>query len=264
MANNKTGAFDVVGDVGTQRIPGSTVYDQKAQTYTITGSGNNIWGADDEFQFASFKASGDFMLTVQAEFLGAGKNLHRKWGIMFRQQLEGDSVHANAVVHGDGLTSLQYRPAKGAETAEVRAAFSAADFVQLERQGQEIIMRAAKLGEPLVETGRIQLGLSSEVYAGLFVCSHEKDVLETAVFKNFRVDVPAAPGVDGNKVPSASRLELLELESGNRTIIFSSQDHFEAPNWSRDGSYLLYNQDGKIYKFPLDTRESLNCLIPAR
>jgi TolB protein len=252
---NKTGAFDVVGDVGTQRIPGSTVFDLQAQTYTITGSGNNIWGLEDEFQFAALKISNDFMMTVQATFLGEGKNPHRKWGIMFRQNLEGAAVHADASVHGDGLTSLQYRSSFGAATAEVRAALTAPDVVQLERFGNQIIMRAAKFGEALIETGRIQIEFSSEIYAGLFVCSHEMDVVETAVFKNVRVDVPAAIGVDGYQQLSPSRLELLEVETGNRSIIYSSDAHFEAPNWSRDGKYLLYNQEGKIYKFSLETRK---------
>ena len=96
MANNPSGAFETVCDVGTIRIPGRTFYDSEHQTYTITGSGNNIWSTEDEFQFAARKASGDFILTVQGEFIGEGKNLHRKWGIMFRQGLEGDAVYADA------------------------------------------------------------------------------------------------------------------------------------------------------------------------
>jgi TolB protein len=254
MANSNTGAFEIVGDVGTQRIPGSTRFDPQTQTYTIIGSGNNMWATEDEFHFAARKASGDFLLTVQAEFVGEGKNLHRKWGIIFRQTLEGGAVYADAAVHGDGLTSLQYRSSIGAETEEVSAGLFAADVVQLERSGKTVIMRAAKAGEPLVETGRIQIDLEGEIYAGLFVCSHEIDAAETAIFKNVRFDVPAAPGLDADKTPSPSRLELLEVETGHRMVIFSSRDHFEAPNWSPDGAYLLFNQEGKIYKFPLDSR----------
>ena len=253
MANSKASAFDTVLDVGTQRLPGSTVYDAQAQTYTIIGGGNNVWGVEDEFQFAARKVAGDFMLTARAAFLGEGRNPHRKWGVMFRQTLEGDSSYADATVHGDGLTSLQYRPSQGADTLEVAATLTAPDFVQLERSGAEIIMRAAKKGEALVETGRIRIDLEGQVYAGLFVCSHEIDVIETAVFHNVRLDVPAAPGVDGHETPPPSRLELLEVETGIRRVIHSSADHFEAPNWSRDGAYLLYNQDGQIYKLPLDS-----------
>ena len=255
MANGNTGAFEITRDVGIQRIPGSTVYDALEQTYTITGGGSNIWGTEDEFQFAALAVSGDFILTAQGSFVGAGQNPHRKWGIMFRQTLEGDAVYADACVHGDGLTSLQYRPSKGAQTAEVQAALTAPDFVQLERMGSTIIMRAARTGEPLLETGRIQIELGHEVHAGLFVCSHEIDVVETAIFRNVRVDVPAAPDLDGYKVPSPSRLELLEVETGHRKVIFSSRDHFEAPNWSRDGTYVLFNQDGRMYKFVLGTNQ---------
>ena len=253
MKHDTTGAFDSVGDVGTPRLPGSTVYDPGAQTYSLTGGGLNIWNAEDEFHFASLNVSGDFMLTARGEFLEGGKNPHRKWGVMFRQALEGDSAHADATVHGDGLTSLQYRPARGADTSEVTASLSAPEYVQLERAGGDIIMRAARQGEPLVETGRIRIGLEGAVYAGLFVCAHETDVTETAVFRNVRLDVPAAPGVDGTTVLSPSRLELLEVETGHRRIIHASADHFEAPNWSRDGAQLFYNQDGRIYRFDLAT-----------
>jgi Tol biopolymer transport system component len=251
MANKKTGAFDTTSDVGTQRIPGKTVYDAASQTYTITGGGNNIWGSEDEFHFAALKATGNFILSVQGELLGKGKNAHRKWGLMLRKNLTSVSAHADATVHGDGLTSLQYRPSKGAQTSELRASLTAPDMVQLERSGRDIIMRAAKLGEPLVETGRVQIGLSGEVYAGLFVCSHRIDVAETAVFTNFRFDVPAAKGVDGWENPSPSRLEILEVATGHRRVIYTSSKHFEAPNWSRDGRYLLFNQEGKIMKFVL-------------
>ena len=195
MARSREGAFDIVEDVGTRRIPGSTTYDASGQSYTVTGGGENLWGATDEFHFAALKVSGDFMLTAEGEFKGTGINAHRKWGIMFRQGLDGSSMYADAAIHGDGLTSLQYREQNGAETREVKAAMSSPDVVQLERAGKSVIMRAAKRGEALVETGRIAMDFSTEILAGLFVCSHEISVAETAVFRNVRFDVPAAERV---------------------------------------------------------------------
>ncbi|MFI5367432.1 MAG: TolB family protein [Spirochaetia bacterium] len=247
------GAFDIVRDVGSRRVAGSTRYDARRGTYTMTGGGENVWGTADEFHFAAVRMSGDFIVTVEGELEGKGVNAHRKWGIMFRQDMERDSMYADAAVHGDGLTSLQYRVQRGAETLQVKAEMTSPDVVQLERAGNTAIMRAAKRGDALVETGRVTMDFSAGILAGLFICSHEIGVTETAVFRNVRFDVPAPEGTDGETNPSPSRLELLEVDTGLRRIIYTSSRHFEAPNWSRDGSFLLFNQEGRIHRLPLDT-----------
>jgi Tol biopolymer transport system component len=52
-----------------------------------------------------------------------------------------------------------------------------------------------------------------------------------------------------------SRLEVLTVATGDREVVWSAKAHFEAPNWSRDGKSLLFNQDGRIYSLPLDDRK---------
>ena len=55
-----------------------------------------------------------------------------------------------------------------------------------------------------------------------------------------------------------SHLETYSLDSGKRTLVLTERTHFEAPNWSRDGSYLLINQEGKLYRVYLkDSRKEL-------
>ena len=49
-----------------------------------------------------------------------------------------------------------------------------------------------------------------------------------------------------------STLEVFDLETNERTTIRQEDRHFEAPNWSRDGDYLLINQAGNLYKVFLD------------
>ena len=247
------GAFDVVTDVGTPRIAGTTAYDARAQSYTIRAGGENTWGRADEFHLAARRIRGDFILTAEGGLLGTGVNAHRKWGVTFRKDLARGSVHADAAVHGDGLTSLQYREKAGDETLEAKAETTCADIVQLERAGQTVIMRAARKGEALVETARIRVDLPPEVLTGIFACSHEVSVAETAVFRNVRLDVPAAEGADGERNPSPSRMELMDVDTGLRRIVYTSSAHFEAPNWSRDGRHLLFNQDGRIYRLSLET-----------
>ncbi len=252
------GAFTNVSDIGNSKLKGSTRFDEFLQIYTLTGSGLNIWANADEFHFASVKMTGDFILTTFCRLEGKGVNLHRKMGLMIRENLKTGSRYADAAIHGDGLTSLQYRIKEDNETSELKAVLNAPDVIQLERKGDTIIMRCAKTGDPFTETGRISMAFSTPVYAGIFVCSHDASVIETAKFHNFRIDVPAAVNVDGYQTPSASRLELMDVESGNRKVIYATKGHIEAPNWSADGKFLIYNSGGLLYKFPLDTR------IPAK
>ena len=52
-----------------------------------------------------------------------------------------------------------------------------------------------------------------------------------------------------------SRLEVLTVATGTREVVHSAPVHFEAPNWSRDGKHLLFNQEGRILVLPLDDRK---------
>src|SRR5271166_1216053 len=129
------GIFEGSADVGKVLHEGSAEFDAAKGTYTIAGSGQNMWFASDEFQFAWKKVNGDVRLTADIAFVGVGKNEHRKAVLMVRQNLEGDSVYADVAVHGNGLTSLQYRDERGATTHEVQANVSAPKSVRIEKTG---------------------------------------------------------------------------------------------------------------------------------
>ena len=45
-----------------------------------------------------------------------------------------------------------------------------------------------------------------------------------------------------------STLEVLNIHTGNREIIYREKRHFEAPNWSGDGKFFIVNSNGKLYK----------------
>src|SRR5689334_18086407 len=73
-AATPAGTFDRHGDVGTVLHPGSVEYDSAKRSYTIAGSGENMWLGSDAFQFAWKKLSGDVTLTADITFLGKGVN----------------------------------------------------------------------------------------------------------------------------------------------------------------------------------------------
>ena len=248
------GIFEGHGDVGTDVKPGAATYDPKTRQYEIAGAGYNIWGDHDEFHFLWKRMKGDFILYARGEFVGKGVEAHRKFGWMARTALDGKAPHINTVVHGDGLTSLQFRRTSGANTEEIRSKLTHADVIQLERKGNTYMMWVAKYGEPFVIDQVVDLDLGEEVYVGLFVGSHNKDVVEKAIFKDVHITVPARPSETPNRMTLASNLELLDIATGNREIIYTAPNSIQAPNWTADGKTLIYNSEGLIYTFDLKSR----------
>jgi TolB protein len=250
---NPVGIFEGHTDVGTNVKPGSATYIPETGQYVISGAGYNVWADHDEFQFVWKKMKGDFIISTRAEFLGNWVNYHRKVGVMVRKSLEGNSAHVNTVEHGDGLTSLQFRRSAGAQTEEIKAKLTKANIIELERHGNQYIMRAAVYGEPFVTDTVNHIDLGDEVYVGLFVGSHNADVAETGVFSNVRLTVPFKGVADNQtEMKLGSNLEILEVASGRRNIIYSVPYSIQAPNWTKDGKYLIFNDDkGLINRFDL-------------
>src|SRR5258706_2189530 len=74
------GLFGGQSDVGKVNQPGSGVYDDDNEEYTVAGSGANMWGDHDEFHFLWKRMRGDFILTTRTAFIGSGIEAHRKMG----------------------------------------------------------------------------------------------------------------------------------------------------------------------------------------
>lgn len=253
MAQDQLGVFENSVDVGNPKQAGSSLYDSNEQEYIIKGSGYNIWFGRDEFQFTYKKLTGDFILTANFSLIGEGVDPHRKVGWMIRESLDDDAAHASATLHGDGLTLLQFRRLKGAHMRDpqdqVFAPKSNYQIIQLERNGKEIIMRAAMIGEPLQLIGSHTMpDMPEELFAGIFVCSHNEDVLEEARAWNVRIDQPVANDYNPyNAGWLSSRLEIMNVFDSKRKVIHTYESRFEAPNWMPDGNQLLFNQEGSLY-----------------
>ena len=256
--NNPVGIFEDHADVGKPKNAGSVVYNENTQTYTLNGSGYNIWFERDEFHYAYKKIKGDFILTANFEFVGKGANPHRKIGWMIRESLDDNASHISAVAHGDGLTVLQWRVLRGAfmrdPQDEIFAPKPGYQIIQLERTGKKIIFRAALPGEPLQVIGTQQMpDMPDEVLAGLFITSHDTEVTEEARVWNVRIDKPVPD--DYNPYQQGwlgCRLETMNVFDGTRKVIHESKGQFEAPNWMPDGKKLLFNEGGSLYTIPVD------------
>jgi TolB protein len=268
------GIFDNAADIGKPKNAGFSRYDENTQTYFLKGSGYNIWFNRDEFQYLYKKIGGNFILTGNFEFTGGAGNSHRKIGWMIRESSDEGAASVNAVVHGDGLTVLQWRPLRGAymrdpEDEVFYAKKSVFRTIQLERTGNKVTMRVANWGEPLQEVaGQEMPNLKDSVLVGLFISSHDSDKIEEAKVWNVRLDKPVPETYHPNpqvKLPRVAgvvgcRLETMDVFTGNRNVIRESASRFEAPNWMPDGKRLLYNEGGSVYTIAVEggTPEKLN------
>jgi TolB protein len=250
---DKPGIFDNHTDIGNCRNKGSVIYDPGDQTYIISGSGVNMWFGTDEFHYLWTTLQGDFILRTEVKLLGEGVEPHRKVGWIIKNNLDNNSQHVNATTHGDGLTSLQYRKTVGGETEQILSTDSFPDVIQLERKGNTYIMSTARFGKEFTSVQLDSMPLDNEVYAGLYVCAHNPDIIEKAVFRNVRIIRPADSGFQPYKDYIGSHLEVMDVETGHRKILYSSAHSIQAPNWTADGKKLIYNSKGHLYTFDLAT-----------
>lgn len=246
--------FEGQTDVGTVRKLGSCVYNSEQQAYTIEGSGANIWGDHDDFHFVWKRLRGNFIVTARAAFVGTGVESHRKLGWMIRSSLDTAAPNVNTGIHGDGLTALQFRRTAGGPTEERRFSLTAPDVIQLERKGDMYIMSVAHFGAPFASVHLEDLVLGDDVYVGLYVCSHNDDVVEAATFDNVRIVVPIKDDFVRYRDHLGSILEILDVDSGRRHIVYRSPAVCEAPNWTPDSAALIYNSGGRLYRFDLAIR----------
>jgi len=49
----------------------------------------------------------------------------------------------------------------------------------------------------------------------------------------------------------SSRIMIYDLTARSTTLVYRADGIWEAPNWSRDGTFLLSNSNGKLYRIPV-------------
>src|SRR5258707_8939053 len=151
LAADSLGPFESHGDVGETPQRGSVEF--AGGELRVTGGGANIWGTADAFHYVWKKMSGDVSFTADVQFIGAGSVAHRKAALMIRQSLDPDSAYADVALHGDGLTSLQFRPTAGAATQEIRSARKGPVRIRIERHGDQFEVFAGDPGQSLEPAG---------------------------------------------------------------------------------------------------------------
>jgi WD40 repeat protein len=261
------GLFEGQNDVGRPGRAGSVAFDPAARAYVVAGGGANMWATNDSFHFVWKRLSGNISLAADIEGLGGSNGVsHRKACLLIRQSLSPDSPYVDVALHGSGLTSLQWREQTGGLTREVQSSVSGPARVGLERQGDVFFMTLAPAGARLQNSGAYtRVKLTDPVYVGLAMCAHDDTALEKARFSMVELARKATPASD--KPVLHCTLETIPVTVRDRRVVYHTQEHIEAPNWSRDGQHFIFNSGGRLYRLsvaggapePIDTGFALHC-----
>lgn len=256
-----TGRFDNHSDVGSVLHPGRLDYDAARGTYTVSGSGQNMWNESDAFHFVWKKVTGDVSLGADISFAGTGGNEHRKAVLMVRQSLAANSIYGDVALHGNGRTALQYRDETGGatreiETREIEGKVAEPTGIRLAKRGDSVYLFFRNGDKERYSGASMRVPLKGTYYVGIGVCAHDEDVVEKAVFAHVDLAMDL-PRVEKEKATLYSTLERVSVTSTDRRIVYVAPERFEAPNWTRDGTSFLFNRNGRMYRLPVDGEEPM-------
>ncbi len=155
-------------------------------TYTMTGSGADIWDSADEFHFAYKMLSGIGTIVARVESVDPTNNW-AKAGVMIRETLEPGSKHATTVVTPAQGVSFQRRAETDNTSLNTDVTGLVAPYwVKIERDiAGNFTGSSSADGSTWEMIGvweNIQMG--ANVYIGLAVTSHDTALTCQAVFSN--------------------------------------------------------------------------------
>ena len=198
LSDNKPPAPWATADVGAVGVPGLTSLVNG--TFLLHGSGADIWGTADEFQFAAQSASGDCDLRARVP-LQTNTNAWAKAGVMIRDGTAAGAAHAMMVITpGNGFNFMSRTAAGGASAYTAGPALNAApnNWVRLTRVGDLLTGYVSADGTNWTPAGTATIAMSATTQAGLAVCSHVDTALGAAQFDNVSLADSAAVAVQVN------------------------------------------------------------------
>jgi hypothetical protein len=247
-AHAQLGLFSNHTDVGTVLHAGSVDYNPSTHTYSVGGSGENMWFATDDFQFVWTKMSGDVTLSARLAILDKDGDPHRKAVLMIRQSLDSDAAYADAALHGDGLTSLQFRGAKGDVTHEIESNVPGPQRLRIEKRGDTFTLWVGdESGSYRFAGGSMRVPLEGPFYVGIGVCAHNKNEFRKAAFSDVEMGKPSETG----KPVPWSTLETITVASTDARVAYTAPGHIDSPGWTSDGASVLFHSDGRIERVSL-------------
>ncbi len=205
----------IAQDIGAVGADGHTTYAHATATFTLTGSGADIWNGSDEFHFLHRPWRGDGTLSARLASLESTHDW-AKAGVLIRSSTAADGSFAMmALTPGNGAT-FQYRTSAGDDAASSKeSGWSAPAWVRLRRDGDLFTGSVSGDGITWTEVDSIEIPMGEAVDIGIGVTSHNDGVLCEAVFEEVslrderRVDLR----IEAGGVPQLSTITASQRDS---------------------------------------------------
>lgn len=187
-------------DVGSVGVAGNATYSNG--TFTVSGSGSDIWGSADGFHFVYRTLTGDGEIVARVTDPGAGGSWIKS-GVMIREDLSAGSANAATfLTPGNGIDFQRRKVAGGPSTYTAGPMVGAPQWVRLVRSGDTFTSYNSADGTTWTQVGVDTIPMASSVYAGLAVSSLNNSSLTTATMDSSTLT--ASGGGGGGSRPSGA------------------------------------------------------------
>ncbi|MET0356680.1 MAG: hypothetical protein ABW044_07855 [Cellvibrio sp.] len=232
----------IKGEQGELSIdPGQTTHRWSPSSNSVSETTNG---------FAYRKVNGDFIFTVQVKNRKS-PDQPINFGLQIDFTQSNESIKTSLDSHSNLIVELQ-----GTKKfiLDRDANVKNPDVFQVEQAGNEIIFSAANYGKPLKVISRYTLNKPQNLEVGIYreFSPADKAPLE---LRNLRWVIPAWKNFIPYYHYLGSRLEILDIITGERKVIYETAAGIEAPNWTSDGDTIIYNSSGRVYKLYLPTKK---------
>jgi regulation of enolase protein 1 (concanavalin A-like superfamily) len=174
-------------DIGAVGLAGSASFNNG--TFTVSGSGADIWNAADQFNFASRSVTNDVAITARVATEN-GTASFAKAAVMIRESTATNAVEVSVLLTPTNGVAMEVRPTTGALSINVTTWIKGPvppSWVRLVRSGNTFTSYRSSDGVTWTLMASTNVTMASAARAGLAVTSHDNTQLNTATFDNVSI-----------------------------------------------------------------------------